>query len=135
MREYKLTTYTNGFGDSTVTVYVGGTENTDCKIRLGETTYVKITIYKNCGFDWNMKGGEITQVGLNIEPNKLMKEKIHAIRVPEEYKFLELEIPVPIKDYIEIIPSDHNKDVLPQFFDFQSINIVTIRDGFKGEYY
>ena len=58
-----------------------------------------------------------------------------AIRSPKEYNFLELEIPESIKDYVEIVPSDHNKDVKPQFFDFECINSVTIRDGFKAEYY
>ena len=140
LREYKLTIYSNsyGFGDSTVTVYVGGTQNSDCRIKPGETTFVKITIFNNAGFDWNMKGGAITaeeRYNINIAPDKLMKDKIHSVQVPKEYNFLELEIPEPIKDYVEIVPSDHNKDLLPQFFDFQCINVVTIRDGFKGEYY
>ena len=137
LREYKNTIYTNsyGFGDSTITVYVGGTENSDCRIRPGETTFVKITIFNNAGFDWNMKGGAITSDHLNIEPNKLMKEKIHSVQVPKEYKFLELEIPEPLQNYIEIVPSDHKKDVKPQFFDFEGTNVVTIRDGYKGEYY
>ena len=41
----------------------------------------------------------------------------------------------PYKQYIEIKPSDHNIEVSPEFFDFENINVVTIRDGFKGEYY
>ena len=64
-----------------------------------------------------------------------MKETIHAVKVPSKYNFLELDIPDIIKDYIEIIPSDHNANVESQFFDFQSINVVSIRDGFQGEYY
>ena len=137
MREYKTSIYTNsyGFGDSVVTVYVGGTEKSDCRIRPGETTFVKITFFNNAGFDWNMKGGAIIKDDLSIPSDKLMKDKIHSVQVPKEYRFLQLEIPEPIRNYVEIIPSDHNKDVLPQFFDFECINVVTIRDGFKGEYY
>ena len=137
LREYKSSTYTNtyGFGDSAISVYVGGTEDSDCKIKPGETTYIKITFYNNAGFDWNMKGGAIEKEGLNIPSDKLMKETIHAVKVPSKYNFLELDIPDIIKDYIEIIPSDHNANVESQFFDFQSINVVSIRDGFQGEYY
>ena len=137
LREYKSSTYTNtyGFGDSAVSIYVGGTEDSNFKIKPGESTYVKITFYNNAGFDWNMKGGAIEKEGLDIPSDKLMKEYLHTVKVPSKYNFLELEIPSQIKDYIDIIPSDHNKDVESQFFDFQSINVVTIRDGFQGEYF
>ena len=137
LREYKSSTYTNtyGFGDSAVSVYVGGTEDSNFKISPGETTYVKITFYNNGGFDWNMKGGAIEKDGLNIPSDKLMKDTIHSVKVPKKYNFLELDIPSEIKDYIEIKPSEHNKDVESQFFDFQSINVVTIKDGFQGDYF
>ena len=137
LREYKLTTYTNsyGFGDSVVMINIGGIQNTDCRIRPGETTFVKITFFNNAGFDWNMKGGAIEFDKYTIPPDKLMKEKVHSVQLPTKYNFLELEIPEPLQEYIEIEPSDHNKDVSPQFFDFECINVVTIRDGFKGEYY
>jgi hypothetical protein len=138
LREYKLTTYTNsyGFGDAVTMINIGGIKDSDCRIKPGETTYIKITIFNNAGFDWNMKGGAITAEKLAyIDPNTLMKEKIHAVRVPKAYNFLELEIPEPIRDFIDIIPSDHNQNVSAQFFDFECINLVTIRDGFKAEYY
>ena len=140
LREYRSTTYTNsyGYGDSTVMINVGGPQNTDCRLRPGESTFIKITFFNNAGFDWNLKAGAITTdvPNINIKPNTLMKNNnVHSIRVPKEYNFLELVIPEPLKNYVEIIPSDHNKDVLPQFFDFECINLVTIRDGFKGEYY
>ena len=138
LREYKLTTYTNsyGFGDSVVMINIGGTEDTNCRIKPGEYTYIKITFFNNAGFDWNLKAGAITGDEVTVKPNTLMKDNnIHAVKVPKEYNFLELEIPEPLKDYIEIIPSDHNKNVSSQFFDFECINLVTIRDGFKSEYY
>ena len=138
LREYKSTTYTNsyGFGDSVVMINIGGTEDTDCRIKPGEFTYIKITFFNNAGFDWNLKAGAITGDEVTVKPNTLMKDNnINSVKVPKEYNFLELEIPEPLKDYIEIVPSDHNKDVLPQFFDFECINLVTIRDGFKSEYY
>ena len=138
LREYKQTVYTNsyGYGDSTVMINVGGPQNTDCRIKPGETTFVKITFFNNAGFDWHLKAGAITSDEITIKPNTLMKDNnVIAIRSPKEYNFLELEIPESIKDYVEIVPSDHNKDVKPQFFDFECINSVTIRDGFKAEYY
>ena len=140
LREYTSKTYTNsyGFGDAVTLVYVGGTKDSDCRIKPGEETYVKITLYNNAGFDWNMKVGAITEENSKIKfwsNNDLMKDKVHSIQVPKEYNFLELIIPEPLKNYIEIKPSDHNKDLLPQFFDFQCINVVTIRDGYIGEYY
>lgn len=82
-----------------------------------------------------MKGGALEKEGLDIPSDHLMKETIHSVKVPSKYNFLELDIPDIIKDYIEIIPSDHNKDVESQFFDFQSINVVTIKDGFQGDYF
>ena len=44
-----MSTYTNsyGFGDSTTSVYVGGTNDTNCIISPGDYTYVKITIYNS----------------------------------------------------------------------------------------
>ena len=137
LREYKSGTYTNtyGFGDSAISVYVGGTEDSEFKIKPGETTYIKITLYNNAGFDWNMKGGAMEKNGLNIPSDKLMKDYLHTVKVPSKYNFLELDIPPQIKDYIDIIPSDHNANVDSQFFDFQSINVVTIKDGFQGEYF
>ena len=137
LREYKSTTYTNthGFGDSAISVYVGGTEDSNFKISPGETTYIKITFYNNAGFDWNMKGGAMEKEGLNIPSDKLMKDYIHAVKVPKKYNFMELDIPEQIKDYVDIIPSDHNANVESQFFDFQSINVVNIKDGFQGEYF
>lgn len=64
-----------------------------------------------------------------------MKTKKHTIKNPTNYNFLKVNIPEHLKDQIEIKPSTHNKNVPPEFFDFGFINIATIRDGFKGEYY
>ncbi|MCQ2816191.1 MAG: hypothetical protein MJ252_02885 [archaeon] len=140
LREYEEKTYTNsyGFGDSTITVYVGGTENSECKIGVGDTTYVKITFYNNCGFDWNLKGDSIDFEGrgsMPISANDLLMNFKHTIQAPLSYNFLKLEIPDDLKDYIEIKPSDHNIKTAPQFFDFENINVATIRDGFEGNYF
>ena len=48
---------------------------------------------------------------------------------------MKVQIPDSIKDYISIIPSDHNLDVAPNFFDFMNINVATIRDGLYGKFY
>jgi hypothetical protein len=59
---------------------------------------------------------------------------VHTIQAPKEYRFLKITVADDYKNYIQIRPSDHNIEVAPEFFDFENINVVTIRDGFKGEY-
>ena len=140
LREYTMTTYTNsyGFGDSTITVYVGGTEDTNCKVYPNQKTYVKITFYNNCGFDWNLlyNGIEFEYKGeKTLNANDFLYSITHSIQKPLKYNFMEVEVPEEIKNYITIEPSDHNIEVAPQFFDFQSINVVTIKDGFEGSYF
>ena len=140
LREYTEKTYINsyGFGDAGATVYVGGTEDTSCKLSPGETTYVKITLYNNAGFDWNMKAGAIDFEVLGdmaISANDLLMGLVHSIQRPLSYNFLKINIPAELEGYVHIIPSDHNIQTAPQFFDFENINIVTIRDGFEGNYF
>jgi len=140
LRQFNFDTYTNnyGFGDSTVAVFVGGTEGSIARISAGQKTYAKITFYNNAGFDWNMFGSAIDFEYLGSKPinaNDLLMGIKTAIQKPLKYNFLILDIPDDIKPYVTIIPSDHNIDVAPQFFDFGFINVVTIRDGFKGDYF
>eukprot|EP01022_Parablepharisma_sp_SALTPOND_P014384 TRINITY_DN1949_c0_g1_i5.p1 TRINITY_DN1949_c0_g1~~TRINITY_DN1949_c0_g1_i5.p1 ORF type:complete len:1905 (-),score=154.15 TRINITY_DN1949_c0_g1_i5:5307-11021(-) len=140
LREWKYTSYINhyGFGDASVSTYVGGAQGTKSMLNQGEYTLVKITFNNNAGFDWNMYGSAIDFEFLGneaINADDLMNRKKHAIQAPTKYNFMILNIPDEIKDYIEIGPSRHNVDVAPQFFDFMDINVVTIRDGFIGEYY
>ena len=141
MREYKLSIYTNsyGFGDSTVTVYVGGTENTACKLYSpNEYTFIKVTFYNNAGFDWNLKASAIDFEGkesLALNANDLAKNKKTAIKVPTKYNFFTVEIPDELSEYIKIEASDHNSDTAPTFFDFGTTNSVSIRDGFHADYF
>ena len=140
-REYTLTTYMNshGYGDSTTTVYVGGTDATSCRVEPGTFTYVKIVFYNNAGFDWKMKPDAITlndtayKVYLNAM--NIMKDKVTAVQYPSEYKFMTCEIPEEIKPYVTLTPSQHVMDVSPQFFDLTFNNILTIRDALEGDYY
>ena len=139
-REWTYETYTNnyGFGDATVAVFVGGTDTTTATVAPGGMTYAKITFYNNAGFDWNMIGSAIDFQYVGSQPinaNDLLFMTVHSIQKPLAYNFMILNIPAEIKPYITIIPSDHNIVVAPQFFDFMNINVVQIRDGFKGDYY
>ena len=131
--------YTNsyGFGDVAVSVSIGGIRKSKPVLEPGKTTYAKIIFYNNCGYDWNMKSRaiefkELDQRPLNAED--LLYRYVHAIQLPTAYNFLKWKVEEEYKDYIEIKPSGHNIDVAPEFFDFENINLVTIRDGFKGEY-
>ena len=131
--------YTNshGFGDVAVSVSVGGIRNSKPALEPGKTTYAKIVFYNNCGFDWNMKARAIEFKELDQKPLNaydLLHNYVHSIQLPTAYNFLKWKVEEEYKDYIEIKPSGHNIDVAPEFFDFENINLVTIRDGFKGEY-
>ena len=131
--------YTNsyGYGDVTVSVSVGGIKKTKPALQPGGTTYAKIIFYNNCGFDWNMKDNAIKfdyKGSKPISGNDLLWRYVHSIRLPTEYTFLNYEVEKSYSQYISIKPSDHNIDVAPELFDFENINVVTIRDGFKGEY-
>ena len=131
--------YTNsyGYGDVAISVYVGGIRKSKAVLQPGETTYAKIIFYNNCGFDWNMKGKAIDfeyKKEKPISANDLLSRYAHTIQAPVKYNFLKYSVEDKYKKYITIEPSDHNTEVAPEFFDFENINVVTIRDGFKGEY-
>ncbi|MGL4948072.1 MAG: hypothetical protein ACRC42_01660, partial [Mycoplasma sp.] len=70
-----------------------------------------------------------------LNGNDLLYGWVHTIQKPTAYNFLILDIPSNIKDYITIEPSDHNIQTAPQFFDFDNINVVSINDGFEGNYF
>ena len=134
----KYYTNTYGFRDVSVSVSVGGIKNSKPIVQPGETTYAKIIFYNNCGFDWNMKNGSIDFINRGkIETNGFevfMYEYIHTIQDPISYNFLNYTVEERYRDFIYIKPSNHNIEISPEYFDFGSINVVTIRDGFKGEY-
>ena len=140
-REYTMNTYMNshGYGDATTTVYVGGTDGTSCKLKPGEYTYVKIAFYNNAGFNWKMKENAITMnydgYSLALNAMSIMLGMVTAIQYPKEYNFMDCIIPDEIQDYIELVPSQHLKDVSPQFFDLTFNNILEIKDGLEGDYY
>ena len=133
--EYYANSY--GFGDVSISVYIGGIRKSKAVIQPGDTTYAKIIFYNNCGFDWKMKKDAIDFEDIESKPisaNDLLEKIVHTIRAPKEYRFLKYTVSDEYKKYIQIRPSDHNIEVAPEFFDFENINVVTIRDGFKGEY-
>ena len=131
--------YTNsyGFGDVSISVYVGGIRKSKAVLQPGQTTYARIIFYNNCGYDWAMKRGAIEfeyKGSKPISAYDLLEKATHTIRAPTKYNFLKYSVDEEYKPYIKIAPSSHNIEVAPEFFDFQNINVVTIRDGFKGEY-
>ena len=126
-----------GYGDLAVSVYVGGIRKSRAVVEKGTTTYVRIIIFNNCGFDLEMKANaiEADEIGKKaISAYDLLERLVHTIRRPTSYNFLNYTVEEKYQKYIKIGPSDHNIDVPPEFFDFENINVVTIRDGFKGEY-
>eukprot|EP01107_Rhizomastix_libera_P001783 TRINITY_DN12_c0_g1_i1.p1 TRINITY_DN12_c0_g1~~TRINITY_DN12_c0_g1_i1.p1 ORF type:complete len:2397 (-),score=564.07 TRINITY_DN12_c0_g1_i1:64-7254(-) len=129
----------NGFGDASTSVYVGGYRGSSSLVDPGETTFIEIVFYNNAGFDWNLKVNAINATEIDnipINANDLLYNLKHSIKVPKSYNFLELTFKEPeLKQYITIAPSGHNVDTAPLFFDFENINVATIRDGFKGRYF
>jgi hypothetical protein len=126
-----------GFGDVSVSVYVGGIRKSKAVIQPNSTTYAKIIFYNNCGFDWNMKPNAIEFEVKGTKPISaydLLYRLVHTIQSPKKYNFLKYTVDKEYQKYIKIGPSNHNEGVAPEFFDFENINVVTIRDGFKGEY-
>ena len=140
-REYTMNTYMNshGYGDATTTVYVGGTDKTSCKVNPGEYTYVKITFYNNAGFDWIMKEEAIPMnldgYSVTLNAQSAMSGKVTAIQYPKEYNFMSPQIPEEIRPYITLTPSQHLKDIAPQFFDLTFNNVLEIKDALEGDYY
>eukprot|EP01107_Rhizomastix_libera_P001785 TRINITY_DN12_c0_g1_i3.p1 TRINITY_DN12_c0_g1~~TRINITY_DN12_c0_g1_i3.p1 ORF type:complete len:2440 (-),score=653.16 TRINITY_DN12_c0_g1_i3:246-7565(-) len=140
-RQWDSTIYYNynGFGDASTSVYVGGYKGSSALVEPGETTYVEVVFYNNAGFDWNLKANAInaTEIAsMPISANDLLYNLKHSIQVPNQYRFMELTFKEPeLKQYITIAPSGHNVDTAPLFFDFENINVATIRDGFKGRYF
>lgn len=131
--------YTNsyGFGDLSISVYVGGIRKSKAVINKNETTYARIIINNNCGYDLKMKVGAIEDEEIAkkaISAYDLLEGLVHTIKKPTKYNFLISEVEDKYKPYIDIEPSDHNINVPAEFFDFENINVATIRDGFKGEY-
>ena len=131
--------YTNsyGFGDVSISVSVGGYKDSKPIMKPGETTFAKIIFYNNCGFDWNMKQGAIDFIykgQKQINAHDYMYDFTHTIQEPVKYNFLNFIIEDRYKEYISIKPTNHSNTTSPEFFDFGFVNVVTIRDGFKGEY-
>ena len=127
-----------GFGDVSVSVSVGGIRKSKPILKPGGTTYAKIVFYNNCGFDWNMNVGAIDFEYVGSKPInsfEFFHRFIHSIKLPLKYNFLNYIVEDRYKPYIRIAPSPHNIDVVGEFYDLESNNVITIKDGFKGEYY
>ena len=134
--EYFTNSY--GFGDVSVSVSVGGIRKSKPVLQPGGTTYAKIIFYNNCGFDWNMNVDAIDFEYVGSKPINsfdFFHRYVHSIQLPLEYRFFNYIIEDKYKKYINIKPSPHNIGVAPAYFDLENINVITIRDGFKGEYY
>ena len=140
-REYTMNIYTNshGYGDSTVTIYVGGVESTKCKVDPGKFTFVKIVFYNNAGFDWIMKENAIEYSDVirtaRLNGMSVMMDINTAIQHPRKYNFMTPVIPDEIKEYVTLTPSEHVSDVSPQFYDLTFNNVLNIKDALEGDYF
>jgi len=138
-REWESPIWTNnyGYGDFTVQVYVGDAGTTALP-NPGKTIRARFTFMNNAGFDINMvkEAMNSTEVGQeSLNAYEIMSHIVRTLRRPDSYNFLEFQVPDYIKDYIRIYPCPDVVGIAGLFFDFDSINVVTIRDGWKGDYY
>lgn len=158
-RPWKDEIYTDSRGDGNYSssVYVGVNYNGSAMkslLRPGDRTVVGLDIYNNSGYDWAMIGsgsvannnGQFTTYisgGIDftiagnqaLNANDLLSKVARNVLKPTAYNFLTLNIPVEIQPYVHVAPSDANIRTTGTFFDFDFVNITTIRDGFKGSYY
>jgi len=138
-REWELPIWTNnyGYGDFTVQVYVGDAGTTALP-EPGTKLRIHYTFMNNAGFDIHMLKDAINSTLISqeaINSYDLLNGLVTALREPNAYNFLNLTIPEEIKPYVSIAPCKDVVGIAPLFFDFDSINVVTIRDGWKGDYY
>jgi len=138
-REWELPIWTNnyGYGDFTVQVYVGDAGTTALP-EPGTSLRIHYTFMNNAGFDIHMLKNAINSTTLSqesISSYQLMSGIVVALKVPDSYNFLNVTIPDELKPYVSLKPSASVVGIAPLFFDFDSINVVTIRDGWKGDYY
>ncbi|EKD30303.1 MAG: hypothetical protein ACD_78C00095G0001, partial [uncultured bacterium (gcode 4)] len=158
-RKWKDETYIDSRGDGnySANIYVGANYNgaaTKSLLRPGDKTIVALDIYNNSGYDWSMIGSgsiannngqfttsisggiDFTIDGISaLNGNDLISKVARNVLRPTAYNFLTLSIPDEIKPYVHIAPSDANIRTPGTFFDFDFVNITTIRDGFKGSYF
>ena len=128
---------TYGFGDVSVSVYVGGIKESKPIVQPGNSTYASITFNNNCGFNWIMKNGSIEFLYKGQKQrsaNDNLKPHMYNIQEPIKYNFLNFTVEERYKQYINIKPSNHNIETPPQVFSTTYTNVVTIFDGSKGEY-
>eukprot|EP00727_Mastigamoeba_balamuthi_P014546 m51a1_g9716 hypothetical protein (2423) ;mRNA; r:1421685-1430074 len=129
----------HGYGDFSVSVYVGDA-GTSCIVKTpGQgRTRVKYTFNNNAGFDINLKSNAIESTEISreaINSYELMYNIVRAVRKPTAYNFLSVDVPAELRPHVSLAPSTDVVGVAGLFFDFDSINVATIRDGWKGDYY
>ncbi|KAL9649755.1 hypothetical protein ABK040_009570 [Willaertia magna] len=138
-REYTNQIYTNqyGFGDSVVSITVGGEKGTSSILSPGAFVITKISFFNNAGFDWPLLVGAIVwnETLYTERTDELLSTLKHTIQLPIKYNFITPIIPAELTDYITIEPSNHLSDIDPMLFDYQNNNVATIRNGFRGDYF
>jgi hypothetical protein len=139
-RQFTLPIYYNyyGFGDATVSVYVGGTNGTTAILSPGQATIATVEFANNAGFDWNLYANAMDSVDLGqmfLSANDLLTNSKHSIQVPTKYNFMTVNIPDELQAYVNVTPSNYFSETAPMVFDFSNTNVATIEDGFVGDYY
>lgn len=138
-------------------VYVGSSYNwqaTKSLLDPGDKTLVRLDLYNNSWYDWDLLGSgtivndnwqyktyingwiDFTIAGRTyLNATDIMNKVARNVLKPDKFNFLEFVIPDEIKDYVTIKPSDANMMTPGTFFDFDFVNVTTIRDGFKWSYF
>jgi len=96
---------------------------------VANTNNNQYTTYVNGGIDFTIQGNQA------LNANDLISKVARNVLKPDRYNFLTLDIPAEIKSFVTVTPSDANILTPGTFFDFDFVNVTTIRDGFKGSYF
>ncbi|KAG9397478.1 protein of unknown function UPF0086 [Carpediemonas membranifera] len=132
-----------GYGDMTTISYAGEL-GTSCILQPNQSFTARVTIKNNVGWDIYVlnDGMDIPSVcknpeARNVDTDKLLADNVYCnyIKNVTAYNFMNVSVDPEIAQYLEIKPSTAVQDMQPLFFDFEHVNAVTIRDGFKGTYY
>ncbi len=131
-----------GYGDL-ITVGYSGENGTKCVLEPTEGFTHRVTIKNNVGWDIHILNGGMTIDEACIAPearvphSQLMADNVQCRYLTNvtAYSFMTPHVPEELAPYITIKPSTMVKDMQPLFFDFEHVNMPTIRDGFKGTYY
>ena len=155
---YEVYSDSKWFWNYSSTIYVWNAYNKiwvkNSLLNPWDNTVVKLELLNNSWFDWEMlwkwdvvldNWQYITNISGWIDFKIMWNKALNAydllhkltrnVLAPLKYNFINYDIPTEIIPYITIKPSLTDIETPWTFFDFDNVNVTTIRDGFKWTYF